>query len=140
MLRIGGNSPGVAATWANPEARNLGDALGFARQLNGSQAGSRPVPAAVASVGATIGLLALQEVRQAQPSRRRAVARAAAILDDLGELRTALLEGSGPTEIVERLRARLAAEVERGGDEELEQILDAVDLRAHVELAKLDLP
>ncbi len=90
------------------------------------------------SLTASPALLVLQELRANGTGRRRSVARGQAILEGLDELGLALLEDSDPVEIASRLRARLDAGRELCDDAALDAILDAIDLRAHVELAKLE--
>lgn len=91
------------------------------------------------SIGSVDAMLALQNMDDALTSnRKQARARAESLLDRLDVLRAGLLSGSVPRDELERL-ARLAgsrrAEVE---DPRLSQILDEIDLRAQVELAKLE--
>lgn len=139
MIRIGGTSTGMTAARMGPEMLDPRAASGFARQLGGITEGTRPAGVAAASGNlANLGLLALQETRPTPSARRRAVARAAAILDDLDELRGVLLEGGAPAEVAARLQSLVRTELQRGNDEQLETILDAIDLRAQVELAKLE--
>jgi hypothetical protein len=91
-----------------------------------------------AAMTAVDGLLALQEVADSLGGRKRAMAHGEQLLDALDELRDALLTGTMP-------RARLAALVRLTGeaapladDPRLAEILGDIELRAAVELAKLD--
>lgn len=91
-----------------------------------------------ASVTSVDALLAVQEVPNEREGRKRAIKRGGDMLDALDDIRMGLLTGSVP-------RARLhqlVKLVESGGDTfkdpRLSQILDEIELRARVELAKLD--
>lgn len=96
--------------------------------------------AATAVLGAVDGLFALQEVSDALAGRRRAVARGKALLDQLDELRLALLAGVLPRWRLHEL-ARLAREhAPTVDDPHLAEVLAEIELRVAVELAKLDEP
>ena len=84
-------------------------------------------------------LFILQEVADDLTGRRRAaVKRGDSMLDRLDDIRIALLTGSLPRGQLESLR-RMAKE--RGdllNDPQLQSVLDEIELRVAVELAKLD--
>jgi len=92
--------------------------------------GARPL----ASVDA---LLALQEVPDATTSTRRAVQRAEHILDALEDVQMGLVTGALPKGQLMRLLSLIKREQEHVPDPKLAEILNEVELRAHVELAKL---
>lgn len=98
-----------------------------------------PTPAAVntAAPVATNPLLSIQEIADATTGRSRARARGEAMLDRLDEIRLGLLTGAVPKERLVEL-SRLAR-VRRGetDDPRLVEVLDEIELRAEVELAKL---
>lgn len=112
---------------------------GFA---GGAAATSTAAPArAVGMPGVTSldALLALQEVDGPLERRRRSVARAGRILDGLDRLKLSLLDGGlSPTALSE-----LASAVRDGraatDDPRLEGVLDEIETRAAVELAKAEL-
>ncbi len=93
-------------------------------------------PTGVSSLDA---LLALQEVGGPLERRRRAVRRAGRILDVLDEVKMALLDGGLPPAALDRLMA--AIREERGGTDDpgLEGLLDEIETRAAVEMAKLEM-
>ena len=87
----------------------------------------------------TVGLgamLAVQAVSEPAERRRKAVRRGHGLLDRLEELRFGLLEGSVPTASLQRLRQELAGG-EPADDPMLREVLAGIELRAAVELAKL---
>ena len=81
-------------------------------------------------------LLALQSVDDPLTGRRRAAAHGHDLLDDMDALKADLLAGRVPVErlslIMGRLQKRAASD-----DPELERVIDEIELRARVELAKL---
>lgn len=83
-------------------------------------------------------LFALQEVDDPlSGKKRRARARGDDILDRLDELRLGLLMGSIPLEKLHELSRVLQNRIGEIDDPRLQEILDEIDLRAQVEIAKL---
>ena len=83
-------------------------------------------------------LISIQEVPDATARRAKAIARAEDMLDILEELKIAILTGALPRSRVTRLtRIVEDARGEVAGDE-LSTVLDEIELRARVELAKLE--
>jgi hypothetical protein len=101
----------------------------------------RPGPAQVASnapVQAMAGIdsiLALQAVEEPLTARKRAVRRGASLLDLLDEVRTDLLVGRVSADSLDGMVAMLAEMRERTLPG-LDSLLDDIELRVRVELAK----
>jgi Class II flagellar assembly regulator len=97
----------------------------------------------VSSTGATRalspvdGLFALQEVPEALAGHRRAIRRGSALLDRLDDLRLSLLSGQLSVSQIGELSRLVASERAQVDDPRLAAVLDEIDLRAQVELAKL---
>ncbi|HEX3364529.1 flagellar assembly protein FliX [Phenylobacterium sp.] len=83
-------------------------------------------------------LLALQDVGGPLERKRRAVRRAGRILDVLDDIKVGLLEGGLSAGDLDRLRRAIRDERERTEDPNLEAVLDDIELRAAVEMAKLE--
>jgi hypothetical protein len=81
-------------------------------------------------------LLALQAVPEAGEGKRRAVKRAGDMLDLLDDIRIGLLEGGVPRGKLEGLLRMVQTRRDDFADSRLAQILDEIELRAQVELAK----
>jgi hypothetical protein len=96
-------------------------------------------PAAAAPTGSVGALFALQEVPDAAARRRKAVARAAKMLDRLDELQLGLVEGAIDGHALADLAAAARSAREDTGDPALQGVLDEIELRAAVELAKLSM-
>jgi hypothetical protein len=107
-------------------ARHL-DSPGSAAGVNGSN-----------PVGAVNALLSLQEVDDSLSGRARARQRAADILDELDALRDGLLAGELSREAIVRLAHLVRSHRPEVSDPRLKDVLDEIELRAEVELAKLD--
>jgi hypothetical protein len=82
--------------------------------------------------------MALQGVETATERRRRAVRRGAGLLDRLDELKLALLSGEAGESALERMARGLREARPDDPDETLMGVLQQIDLRAAVELAKAE--
>lgn len=124
---------------------------GRAKGASGGEGFSLPgvsgaVPAAaagpvgpVASVSGLSALLALQETGGPLERRRRAVSRAGRILDVLDEVKLALVSGELSLGQLERLTRAVREERAATEDAALEGVLNEIETRAAVELAKLEM-
>jgi len=92
----------------------------------------------VSTVSSLQALLALQEVGGPLERRRRAVGRASHILDALEGLKIELLEGTLNPAMLEGLTRAVREQRSATDDPKLEGLLDEVETRAAVELAKLE--
>lgn len=106
-------------------------------------AGAAPANAPAASAGASSvsdvsALMALQGVENPTERRRRAVRRGHGLLDRLDELKIALLSGEAGEGALERLARSLREERPLDSDSTLTGLLEQIDLRAAVELAKAE--
>lgn len=82
-------------------------------------------------------LLALQGVDDPMQRRARHIRRGHDSLDALERLKLGLLEGGAPGEVSGTLQ-RLLREREDAGDGALNDVMDQIDVRVAVELAKLE--
>ena len=99
---------------------------------------SPAAPAAgVTGVSSIDALLALQAVGDPTERKRRAVGRASRILDVLDEVKIALLDGEVSPGALDRLMGAVREQREQTEDPRLEGVLDEIELRAAVELAKV---
>jgi hypothetical protein len=92
----------------------------------------------VAHVSSLEALMALQEVGGPLERRRRAVGRASQILDALDDLKLDLLEGRLSPGSLEALTRSVREQRALTDDPSLESVLDEIETRAAVELAKLE--
>ena len=94
---------------------------------------------ALRTVGGIDALLALQGVEDPTERRRRAVKHGHRALDALDELKVGLLGGTLDQATMLRLKSVVADLHDGSGDDGLDQVLAAIDLRVAVELAKAGL-
>lgn len=90
-----------------------------------------------APIDALNGLLAVQEVNDPADDKRRSMARADDLLDRLNDIRIGLLDGRIPVENLQRLLATLRDRGATVTDQGLKTVIEEIELRAAVELAKL---
>ena len=134
-MRIDSSSPLRPASPKRDGKTGSGSGSDFASAVSGEHPAS--APAAARPVVTVEGLFQLQELPDALAERRRAVQRGSVLLDRLDDIRIALLGGGlSPARVAELQRV---AQSERGriDDPRLLAVLDEIDLRAQVELAKL---
>ena len=106
----------------------------FAQQLGESE--ETGTTGSIASATAISGILGVQEVDDALAQAARGKVRAEDILDRLEDLRLELLAGGLSREKLLQLSRIVAVRRAQIKDPRLTEILDAIDLRAQVELAK----
>ncbi|MCH6576514.1 MAG: flagellar assembly protein FliX [Proteobacteria bacterium] len=87
-------------------------------------------------VSAVDSLLVLQEVPDATSGTSRAKLRAQDLLDQLDEVRHGLLAGALSRRMLDRLARIARSERQSVDDPRLQELLDEIELRAAVELAK----
>lgn len=112
---------------------------GFAKQLAAEEEGAAAASgvSGPATIGGVFGVLALQEVDDAAARASRGKMRAQEMLDRLDEIRLALLSGDLSVDRVAELARSVQSRRAQVDDPRLAEILDEIDLRAQVELAKL---
>jgi hypothetical protein len=87
-------------------------------------------------VGSLDALLALQALDGPLERRRRSVKRAGRILDELDGIKVALLDGEGVAGALSKLSDAVRQERSATEDAKLESVLDEIEVRAAVEMAK----
>jgi hypothetical protein len=110
----------------------------FAGHLQPGEEATMAPSVGVGSTPTIDSLLSLQEVPEDPRRRRRAMQRGMDLLDRLDDIRIALLSGGMPQEQLKRLAEALKGRKESVADPKLAQILDEIEIRAAVELAKLE--
>lgn len=136
-MKVTGAS-GPSAPQGSRPARSAG---GFSLPAaGGAHAASAAVATAAASgVGDVSALMALQGVEDVLERRRRAIRRGGGILDRLEELKLALLNGEAGEGTLESMSRALREERPIDADSALNGLLEQIDLRASVELAKAEM-
>lgn len=137
-MKVSGTS-GVGSAAGPGKAKPAGGE-GFQVAQPPAAAGAAQVARAsgVAGVMSVDAILALQDIGGPLERRRRAVKRAGKILDVLEDVKIALLSGDVAIDDLERLKRAIAEERQGSDDERLEGVLNEIETRAAVELAKLE--
>lgn len=138
-MKVSGTGGPSQASGAKP-ARGGGGGEGF--RIAGAAPASVVAPAtSVAGASGVMGveaLIALQQVETPIERRRRSVRRAGKLLDKLDDIKVALLGGElGPAQL-DALSRAIREERAFTDDPKLEAVLDEIETRAAVELAKLE--
>jgi hypothetical protein len=119
-------------------AKKTGDAA-FSGMVedSGAAEGEKPV-SGVASLGRLDALLSLQEAADgtSEEATRKSRKRAAALLDELDKVKMGLLTGGIPKDALQHLTHMVSQHREAVMDPKLAELLDEIDLRVQVELAK----
>lgn len=134
-----GRTSGPAASGGPSGAR--APAGGSSFSLPGTSAAGSAAPVAraagVTGVASLDALLALQEMGGPLERRRKAVGRAGRILDVLDDLKMAVIDGEVSGAHLDHLMRAVRDQRENTEDPRLEGVLDEIEMRAAVELAKL---
>ncbi len=109
--------------------------VGFSKHLDDSGEGA--TTQALSGTNPISGILGIQEVDDALAHASRGKMRAEEILDRLENLRLEILTGQISREKLQQLATVVSTRRGEINDPRLIQILDEIDLRAQVELAKL---
>lgn len=118
-----------------------GSASSFSSLLNAAQSSGNSA-SAVSNIAATTGLdniLALQEISEEERKRERAVKHGKDMLESLEKLRRQLLMGEIPHHMLGELAQKLAEQKQEIADPRLMDVLEDIELRVAVELAKLEM-
>jgi hypothetical protein len=128
-----GTTSSVSSSKRKSSSRSGGDAFSVEETAQASVAVATTSASSIQSVDA---ILALQSVGDFSEARKRATYRAHSLLDVLDELKIALLEGGLPQAKLKVLMNLLKIQRDDTDDPDLEAILNEVEVRAAVELAK----
>lgn len=134
-MKVSGPTGPTNTTGQRP-ARAAG---GFSVPAAGASSGASAASAAssVSSLAGVSALMTLQGVEDATEKRRRAIRRGGGLLDRLDEVKMALLSGQDGAAALSRLAQNLREErPETDSDPGLKAVLDQIELRAAVEIAK----
>jgi hypothetical protein len=99
-------------------------------------------PQAVAAPGpltALDSILTLQGLDDSMSGRSKGLAHGEHLLDMLDQVRDGLLAGGIPRSTLNRLAVAVGRRHDNFADPKLQDVLDQIELRAHVELAKLEM-
>ncbi len=90
-------------------------------------------------IGALDSILMLQGLDDSTDGRSKGIAHGEQLLDMLDQVRDGLLAGGVPRTTLNRLANAVSRRHDAFNDPKLQTVLDEIELRAHVELAKLEM-
>ncbi len=93
----------------------------------------------VASPAAMSGMLALQEVSDEEIRRKNLIKQGDDMLDSLEQLRRRLLTGTVPMQVLQDINKQLISQKQTVNDARLKAIINEIELRTAVELAKMEM-
>lgn len=114
---------------------NFAELLGLA---GSTETAAADATSPVASASPVNNLLAAQEVSEDAGRRAALVKDGQSTLDALEKLRHQLLMGGVPMQTLGEIKSRIHSQKKHTADPELRAIMDEIELRASVELAKLE--
>ena len=121
-----------------PASKKAGASGGAFSLPSAAAAGPSATAAPVSGTSALMGVLALQDAGGPLEGRRRSMRRAVRLLDVLDDLKVALIDGMMRPDQIRALSLAIAEQRATTGDPALEAVLDEIETRAAVELAKLE--
>lgn len=131
---------GGLAPPTGPRPARAGDGSGF--RIGGASSAASTAPAtSVSGPSGVVGiqaLIALQDIETATERRRRSVGRAGRLLDELDRIKIAMLGDELSGAQLEALSRAVREQRAATDDPKLEGVLDEIETRAAVELAKLE--
>ena len=138
--KVGYTKP-VASAKALKKAGKVGES-GFASALGAAESALETSEVentqSLTALTQTNPMLGFQEVDGAEYDKRKALKQGRLTLEALSQLRDSLLFGSLPVSSIQRLERLVASERTATTDPVLNGILDEIELRAAVEMAKLE--
>jgi len=137
-MKVTGPSGIGSPSGARPARSAGGDGFRVIAPEAAGGAGQASQVSATQGVMGVEALLALQDVGSPLERKRRAVRRAGRILDVLDDVKVALLEDGLSGAELDRLRRAVRDERGATDDPALEAVLDEIELRAAVEMAKIE--
>jgi hypothetical protein len=136
MRIYGPNGAAVANTPA--PARRAGSGSSFTVSEEEAPRNTSAAPP-LRSISTLDALMALQGVEDPLERKKRAVAKGRNALDVLDDLKLGLIDGSVDGSTISRLKVAAEGLTETTGDSGLDTVMDEINLRVAVELAKADI-
>ncbi len=134
-MRIGDLKP-ITTSVAKRAPSQGGMVSGFGSFINTEENQPAPVVHGAMPVNALGALVALQQVEDAMARRSRGLKRAESMLSELDEMHRALMLGGLPTARLQAMAGQMKQRTEGVDDPALLAVLDNIELRLAVELAK----
>ena len=137
-MKINGSSPIGPSGPSRSTARTASGGFRLPQTDEAQEVGATARAVGPTGIGSIDALMALQAVGGPLERRRRAVRRADKILDVLDEVKISLLEGEVPASALNNLVRAVQQTRDSTDDPGLEAVLNEIETRAAVEMAKLE--
>lgn len=137
-MKVTGPAGTSSASPGRPAAR-AGGAFSLSTAGGAERAAASAATTGAGAVTDVSALMALQGVEDPTERRRRAIRRGGGLLDRLDDLKLAMLGGEAGEAALERLARQVREDRPEDADPGLNAVLDQIDLRAAVELAKAEI-
>ena len=137
-MKINGSSPIGPSGPSRSTARTASGGFRLPQTADSGAVGTTARALGPTGIGSIDALMALQAVGGPLERRRRAVRRADKILDVLDEVKISLLEGEVPASALGNLVKAVQQTRDSTDDPGLESVLNEIETRAAVEIAKLE--
>lgn len=125
-------------TKKSEKSGGVGASQAFRDHLDESGTATSTAASGTAPLAALSSLLAIQEAPDSLTGKKRAILHGDTLLDELKELQVGLMQGWVSEDTLQNLSNMLGSQRPVIDDPELNQVLDDIELRAAVELAKLE--
>lgn len=139
LMKVEGPSKSSSAKGASKAKKSATGDTSFSGLVSSTEEAAAQKPAGgAAAIGQLDALLSLQEAGDgtSEEAMKKAKLRAEALLDHLEQVRLGILMGGIPVAALQQLTRIAGEHREKVMDPGLAEILDEIDLRAQVELAK----
>lgn len=140
--KVGYTRPATTSRIGAKKRASASSSTSFVDLLDGfdstANAAATEAPSAAASLSGANVLLGLQEVSEDETHQKKAFKQGKQAIDVLETLRDNLLTGRMSPTLIKQLETIVAQERAKTTDPKLNAILDDIDVRVAVELAKLD--
>ncbi len=131
-------SPQATGNVTGPRPAEAGQRFALSAAPTAQMAGAGAAPAAASLAGLDAVLTLQADSDTPQERRRRSAQRGHDLLDGLDRLKAALLMGRVSTHDLTAIAGRLAERAGSSGDPRLDALVADIELRAAVEVAKLE--
>jgi hypothetical protein len=138
-MKVAGSNRVGAASLSKGGAANAGSGFSIESPSGAGPAVSVAPTSGLTGIASIDALLALQSVGSPLERKRKAVRRASSLLDVLDDLKVGLLDGAISPQALVRLATAIREERAETDEPALESVLNEIETRAAVEMAKLEM-
>ncbi len=136
-MKVKGPGRVTTGRFEKTKSKSKADKAAFEKSLNVEEASSASAMSGTAPITSVNSLLSLQETPTATDGRSKGIQHAQNLIDQLETIRHGLLLGQVSVHKLQNIVRILGAQREKNQDPKLIEIINDIELRAKVELAKL---